>query len=270
MKMIRRMILAFAAVCMLSGSLNSAVTVHAAGENTFSDVAVTSPYYEAISWAVDHGITTGKKEGVFAPDEGCTRAQFVTFLWRMQGNPEPGYTAPFQDMVSPSSPFYKAISWAVEKGITSGYADNTFRPNETCSRGAAVTFLYRAAGSPAVGESTAFEDMVPAGHAYYNGIVWAVGNSITTGYKDGTFKPFRTCSRGQNVTFLYRARSFLTGSEPVSPVTYTYVLNTNSRKFHYSYCPSAGKISAKNREEFTGTRDQLIAQGYEPCKVCKP
>lgn len=176
----------------------------------FEDVAESSPYYDAIYWAADNGITTGKTATTFLPDAGCTRAQFVTFLWRMNGEPEPEKTAEFTDMVDSSSPFYKAISWAVEQGITTGYKDSSFRPSETCSRGSALTFIYRAAGEPEVGEANVtFSDMVPADHAYYKGIVWAAANNVTTGYKDGTFKPFHTCSRGQNVTFLYRAKDFL-------------------------------------------------------------
>lgn len=179
-------------------------------EDTFTDVAAASPYHDAIYWALDNGVTTGKTDTTFAPDAGCTRGQFVTFLWRAVGSPEPAGSVTFSDMVAPGSPFYKAIQWAAEEGITQGYAGNLFKPSEVCSRGSALTFLYRAAGEPAVSaQNISFTDMVPESHAYYKGIVWGVANGITLGYSDGTFKPFRACSRGQNVTFLYRAKDQL-------------------------------------------------------------
>lgn len=186
------------------------LTVHVVDSFNFTDVAGTSPYHDAIYWAAEKGITTGKTATTFLPDGGCTRAQFVTFLWRMNGQPEPQNPISSLSDISPSDYYYKAVLWAAEKGITTGYSNNTFRPDETCSRGAAVTFLYRAAGSPAVDTVTMpFSDMVAPSHAYYKGIVWAIANDVTSGYKDGTFKPFRTCSRGQNVTFLYRAKDLL-------------------------------------------------------------
>jgi hypothetical protein len=100
-------------------------------------------YYKAVLWAYENGITTGTTDTTFNPDGKCTRAHVVTFLWRAQGSPEPvTETNPFED-VSEGAYFYKAVLWAAENGITSGYPDGRFGPNDSCTRGQIVTFLYR-------------------------------------------------------------------------------------------------------------------------------
>ena len=102
------------------------------------------PYYTAILWAAENGITTGYSDGTFRPHAQVKRAEFVTFLWRYYGQPSPSsLDNPFVD-VSPSSVFYKAILWAAEEGITQGYGNNDFQPNRICSRWQVVTFLHRA------------------------------------------------------------------------------------------------------------------------------
>ena len=115
-------------------------------EHSFTDVKESAYYYKAMLWAVETGITTGATSTTFAPNKACTRAQVVTFLWRAKGSPEPSTTTcPFTD-VKTSSGYYKAILWAVEEGVTTGTSDTTFSPNNTCSRGHVVTFLYRVYG----------------------------------------------------------------------------------------------------------------------------
>lgn len=124
-----------------NGSPEPTVTV-----NPFADVAETSPYYKAILWAVEQGITNGFDATHFKPSNPCTRAQVVTFLWRADGKPAPESDGnPFKDVsaVGSTKPYYEAILWAAESGITSGYSDGTFRPNATCNRGQIVTFIYR-------------------------------------------------------------------------------------------------------------------------------
>lgn len=165
-------------------------------------------YYKPVYWAVDHGITSGVKDknglySKFAPQDDCTRAQIVSFLWRMEGCPEPKTATDFRD-VSPSDYFYKAVSWAQENGIVGGYSDGTFRPKNVCTRGHVVTFLYRMRGCPQP-ESTdmIFTDVDPKAY-YYKSVLWANENGITGGYSDNTFRPGNNCSRGQTVTFLYR------------------------------------------------------------------
>ena len=155
-------------------------------------------------WATETGITKGTTETTFAPNQGCTRAQMVTFLWRAAGSPEPKSNSnPFTD-VDKNSPYYKAIQWAVEKGITNGISATQFSPNVTCTRAQIVTFIYRAAGEPAVKSTTnPFKDVKQG--AYYKAILWAVENGVTNGFTANTFSPSSTCTRGQGVTFLYRS-----------------------------------------------------------------
>ena len=169
----------------------------------FKDVPVDAYYYEAVKWAAEKGITGGVGNGLFAPNQPCTRAQIVTFLWRAAGSPEPKNMSSFADV--PADAFYaKAVAWAVENGITGGTGDGKFSPNATCSRAQAVTFLYRAAGSPKVSGSAEFGDV--ATNAYYaDAVAWAAKNGITGGIGGGLFGSGNDCTRAQIVTFLYRS-----------------------------------------------------------------
>lgn len=184
------------------------ISTSAIRSKLFSDVTdPTHPYYNPIYWASGKGITTGFSNGTFRPYTNCTRGQVVTFLWRLAGKPNPSSSTKvqFSDMVSSSHPYYKAIRWAVQKGITTGFNDGTFRPFDNCSRGQIVTFIYRYAGRPSVsGKSAGFKDMVSRSHPFYNAITWASSKSITTGFSNNTFGPAQQCTRGQVVTFLYR------------------------------------------------------------------
>lgn len=169
----------------------------------FVDVAEGSYYEEAIDWAVEKGITNGVSSNMFAPNGPCTRAQIVTFLWRAAGSPAPKSMSSFTDV--PADAFYaKAVAWAVENGITSGTGESKFSPNATCTRAQSVTFLYRASGSPAVSGSAEFSDV--ATNAYYaDAVAWAAKKGITTGIGGGLFGSDNDCTRGQIVTFLWRA-----------------------------------------------------------------
>ena len=172
----------------------------------FDDVQDESQYYyDAVYWAVDNEITTGTSPTTFSPSRGCTRAQVVTFLWRAAGKPEPTMTEnPFADVIE-GQYYYKAVLWAVEKGITTGTSPITFRPDLTCTRGQIVTFLWRYHCCPAP-KTTAnpFVD-VRSNVYYYTAILWAVENGITNGVSAEMFNPESTCTRAQIVTFLYRA-----------------------------------------------------------------
>ena len=171
--------------------------------NPFVDVKSDAYYYDAVMWAVENGITGGKDATHFAPNETCTRAQAVTFLWRAAGSPAPKSTVnPFVDM-KPGAYYYDAVLWAVENGITKGTTDTTFSPNATCSRAQIVTFLWRSQKSPAAGTVNPFTD-VAAGTYYNNAVLWAVENGITGGTTATTFSPNNNCTRAQIVTFLYR------------------------------------------------------------------
>ena len=169
----------------------------------FSDVPADAYYAEAVRWAVSQGITAGTTATTFSPNNPCTRAQAVTFLWRAAGSPAPKSTVnPFVDM-KPGAYYYDAVLWAVENGITKGTTDTTFSPNATCSRAQIVTFLWRSQKSPAAGTVNPFTD-VAAGTYYNNAVLWAVENSITGGTTATTFSPNKNCTRAQIVTFLYR------------------------------------------------------------------
>ena len=168
----------------------------------FKDVPVDAYYYEAVKWAAEKGITGGVGNGLFAPNQPCTRAQIVTFLWRAAGSPAPKNMSSFADV--PADTFYaKAVAWAVENGITGGTGDGKFSPDATCTRAQSVTFLYRAAGSPKVSSSAEFGDV--ATNAYYaDAVAWAAKNGITGGIGGGLFGSDNDCTRAQIVTFLYR------------------------------------------------------------------
>ena len=168
----------------------------------FADVPTDAYYYEAVKWAAKKGITGGIGNGLFGPNQPCTRAQIVTFLWRAAGSPEPKSMSSFSD-VSADSYYAKAVAWAVENGITTGTGDGKFSPDATCTRAQSVTFLFRAIGK-LVDSKAEFSDVL-ADSYYANAVDWAVENGVTNGIGDGLFGPDNSCTRAQIVTFLYRA-----------------------------------------------------------------
>ena len=175
-------------------------------ENPFTDVPEDSFYIDPVLWAVENSITTGATETTFNPNGDLLRAQFVTFLWRAAGSPEPTSTNnPFTD-VKEGDFFYKAVLWAVEKGITNGISATEFGAYSVTNRAQAVTFLWRYLGQPESTGSNSFTDVV-AGMWYEAPINWAVENGVTNGMGDGTFGINGNCNRAQAVTFLYRAVS---------------------------------------------------------------
>ncbi len=173
-------------------------------ENPFTDIRESAYYHDPVLWAVANNVTNGTSDSTFSPDEGCTRAQVVTFLWRAAGKPDPASSkSPFND-VKEGAYYYNAVLWAVEKGITNGTSGKTFSPDETCTRAQIVTFLWRYEEQPApAGTSNPFADVKPS--AYFgSAVLWAVERGITNGTSATTFDPEDTCTRAQVVTFLYR------------------------------------------------------------------
>ena len=163
----------------------------------FRDVPTDAYYYEAVKWAQKKGITGGIGDGLFGPNQPCTRAQIVTFLWR-----EPEGTAAGMTDVAAGSYYEKAVAWAIENGITTGTADGLFAPDATCTRAQGMTFLFRASKASADG-APAFSDV--AADAYYaEAVKWATDNGITNGTTSSTFSPGSGCTRAQIVTFLWR------------------------------------------------------------------
>ena len=171
--------------------------------NFFYDVPNNAYFYEAVKWAVKNGITTGVGDNLFAPEQPCTRAQIVTFLWRAAGSPEPkGAASGMTDVVS-GSYYEKAVAWAIENGITTGTTTSTFSPDATCTRAQAVTFLARALKAKAA-SAAEFSD-VPTDSYFADAVAWAAANGVTEGIGGGLFGSDNDCTRGQIVTFLYRA-----------------------------------------------------------------
>ena len=175
-------------------------------DNPFTDVKENRYFYEPVLWAYYRTpqVTTGTTPTTFSPDDKCTRAQVVTFLWRSAGTPEPVSTAnPFKDVRSDKY-YYKAVLWALENNITTGTSPTQFSPDSACTRAQVVTFLWRTKGSPEpMTSANPFED-VKSDKYYYKAVLWALENNITTGTDAARFSPDGACTRGQIVTFLYR------------------------------------------------------------------
>ena len=179
------------------------------GENPFVDVKEGTVYYDSILWAYYHSpqITGGFTATEFRPANNCTRAQVVTFLWRAAGCPEPETEeCPFVDVVNEGNmkPYYKAILWAAEAGITNGVDSTHFGPQNPVTRAQFVTFLYRFNGEPEIiSQYVTFSD-VNAQSVFAPAIMWAVENGITNGYGGNEFRPNMTCTRWHVVTFIFR------------------------------------------------------------------
>ena len=168
----------------------------------FSDVSTSAYYYEAVKWAQEKGITGGIGNSLFGPNRPCTRAQIVTFLWRAAGSPVVNYAMNMTD-VAEDAYYAEAVRWALSEGITTGTGDGKFSPDATCTRAQSVTFLFRAIGK-LVDSKAEFSDVLTDSY-YANAVAWAVKKGITNGKANGLFGSNDPCTRGQIVTFLYRA-----------------------------------------------------------------
>lgn len=166
----------------------------------FTDVSKDAYYSKAVDWAVAKNITAGTSSNSFSPDDTCTRAQILTFLWRASGSPKPTSQNSFTD-VSETDYYYDAAIWASEKGMVTG---TMFEGDTPCTRSATVMYLWQNVGSPKVGLKQMFSD-VPITKNYATAVCWAVNSRITSGTSETTFSPDEICSRGQIVTFLFRA-----------------------------------------------------------------
>jgi len=174
-------------------------------ENPFTDVKESDYFATPVLWAVGKNITNGMSATSFAPNAPCTRGQIVTFLWRACGSPEPTSTKNNFKDVKAGEYYYKAVLWAVENGITTGLSATTFGPNATCTRAQVATFLWRSQGEPEpASTNNPFSDVKTSDY-YFKAVLWAVENEVTQGMGGGKFAPNASCTRGQIVTFLYRA-----------------------------------------------------------------
>ena len=177
--------------------------------NFFYDVPNDAYYYEAVKWAAENGITDGVGNSLFAPNQPCTRAQVVTFLWRAAGSPVVNYLMPFTD-VDESAYYTEAIRWAASCGIVTGLTETTFGTNDVCTRAQAAAMIYRYAQAQGKGFTDAWMFLLPFTDVpkwAYESAAWCYMNGVTTGVSETAFAPDNDCTRAQIVTFLWRAFS---------------------------------------------------------------
>ena len=191
------------------GAGSGAVSGTTEGAVSFIDVKTGDYFDHAVAWAVGRGITSGTSRTTFSPEDFCTRAQAITFLWKAFGAPKAEKTQTRFIDIQPDDYYYDAVCWAVEKGITSGTSETAFSPDCSVTRAQAVTLLYRAAGSPKQDNGSGdvigkyFTDVDESAY-YCDSVYWAIKEGITSGTSEMTFSPKQSCSRAQIVTFLFR------------------------------------------------------------------
>ncbi len=173
-----------------------------APKTPFVDIEAGSTFEDAVKWAYETGVTMGTSDTTFSPDDPCTRAQAITFLWRAMGRPEPvSKTNPFKD-VKESDYFYKSVLWAIENGITNGTSATAFSPDETCTGAHVITFVHRAKGCiPAEKESTLAQNFPDTW--FTEALAWADTTGLLYGVIDN-FDPLDKSPRAHIVTYLYR------------------------------------------------------------------
>ena len=177
--------------------------------NFFYDVPNDAYYYEAVKWAAEDGITGGIGSSLFAPNQPCTRAQIVTFLWRAAGSPVVNYLMPFTD-VDEGAYYAEAVRWAASTGIVTGLTETTFGTNGVCTRAQAAAMIYRCAQAQGKGFTGAWMFHLPFTDVpewAYESVAWCYMNGVTTGMSETSFAPDNDCTRAQIVTFLWRAFS---------------------------------------------------------------
>ena len=177
--------------------------------NFFYDVPNDAYYYEAVKWAAENGITGGVGNSLFAPNQPCTRAQIVTFLWRAAGSPVVNYLMPFTD-VDEGAYYAEAVRWAASTGIVTGLTETTFGTDSVCTRAQAAAMIYRCAQAQGKGFTGAWMFHLPFTDVpewAYESVAWCYMNGVTTGVSETSFAPGNDCTRAQIVTFLWRAFS---------------------------------------------------------------
>ena len=176
--------------------------------NFFYDVSNDAYYYEAVKWAVENGITGGVGNSLFAPNQPCTRAQIVTFLWRAAGSPVVNYLMPFTD-VDEGAYYAEAVRWAASCGIVTGLTETTFGTDSVCTRAQAAAMIYRCAQAQGKGFTGAWMFHLPFTDVpewAYESVAWCYMNGVTTGVSETSFAPGNDCTRAQIVTFLWRCK----------------------------------------------------------------
>ncbi len=228
---------------VVEDSKEETVTRPEPAESDFTDVPDGQFYTVPINWAVEAGVTNGTKPGLFEPDAKCTRGQVVTFLWRAKGEPKAEKASDFTD-VAAGQYYTDAVAWAVEAGVTNGTKPGCFEPDATVTRGQFVTFLYRAEGEPDYTAENPFTDV--GNEFYYDAVLWAVENGITTGTTPGCFEPNSACTRGQVVTFLYRALYETTTIEKVKISSKAYDMHVEDAASNINFDMTVVITAEKN------------------------
>lgn len=182
-----------------TGKVSLTNAAPAAATSKFKDVKTTDYFFKPVEWAVGQAITAGVGNNNFGPNQTCTRAQIIMFLWRAVGCPKPKTANPFKD-VKTTDYYYNAAIWAYNLGMVSG---TEFKGDTPCTRSATMTYIWKASGAPQTAPSDKFKD-VPKDADYAQAVAWALSKSITAGTSDTTFGSNDTCTRGQIATFLYR------------------------------------------------------------------
>lgn len=182
----------------------AAPAVQTPNASGFVDVPEGKYYYEPVLWAVKNSITGGTGENTFSPERTCTKGEILTFLWRALGEPE-GTADPFRGRFREDAYYYKPLVWAQENGVLSEDRQD-IDPKDPCTRAAAVYYIWAALGRPGLtGQSIPPITDMDSADSRYPSVLWAMAADVTSGTGEGTFSPDRTCTRGEIVTFLYRA-----------------------------------------------------------------
>lgn len=186
-------------------NLSNNNTAKPAMNKSFKDVNKNTAHYESIMWMAENGYSNGWSDGTFRPTEAVERNAMIAFLYRMEGSPKVNLPAksPFKD-VKPGDPFYKEIIWAKQQGVSTGWSDGTFRPNDKIKRDAMAAFMYRLADEPSVNTSkTSFKD-VSKKTQFYKEIEWMKQSGLSTGWSNGTYRPYDNTNRDATAAFLKR------------------------------------------------------------------
>ena len=205
--------------------LFTCMSVTANADPQFVDAKPGMWFYEAVVWAVEHRVTAGTSETTFGPNDTCTRAQIVTFLWKAAGSPSvDDIENPFTD-VSKKKWYYKPVLWAYSNHITSGTSATTFSPNQKCTRGQIISFLWNACGSVVVGVDRSSYTDIKSGKYYEKPVYWATLNGIASGVTDTEFEPNTPCTRAEAVFFIYNCYSGEVSNDPI-PGVHLYKLDS--------------------------------------------
>lgn len=201
MKSVRKRIVVLFSAILLTIPTTPALAVLESSSTVpiFTDVPSGSWCAESVAWAIEQGITNGTSATTFSPNDTCSNAQVLTFLWRACGSPDSSGNNPYKDIANGSF-YYKAALWAYENGMVGG---DRFQPDKPCTRSMAVDYMWKQAGCPKASSDLDFAD-VSANADYAQAVAWALDMQITNGTSDTTFSPEGTCTRAQILTFLYR------------------------------------------------------------------